>query len=201
MAWRGRGRGRGGFTVARHDIQLSEEEKGSDVPHRFPKPVLGRMPVSASTQELTAEQQRLMVGLQHCWFCTLFLATTGACTPNASHSLQIRFERMRVGFRSSPFFMETGGPAQCSVDKSVPDVTRYWDPESADTKSEKRRPLHEVCSTSTCDHIYESGHISMQRAAAEPWPELYRWSRCMTSTCPESCSLRRKKESLQEPEK
>lgn len=142
MAWRGRGRGRGGFTVARHDIQLSEEEKGSDVPHRFPKPVLGQMPASASTQELTAEQQRLMVWLWHSSFCSHFLAK--ACRRDVRHSVQIRFERMRVGFRSSPFFMETGGPAQSSVAQSVPDVTRYLDPESSDNNSEKRRPLHEV---------------------------------------------------------
>lgn len=116
MAWRGRGRGRGGFTVARHDIQLSEEEKGSDVPHRFPNPVLGKMPESASKQQLTAEQQRLM----------------------------IRFERVRMGFRNSPFFMEVGGPAQQrSVEKTVPDVIRYHEPQISD-KPQSRRPLHEV---------------------------------------------------------
>lgn len=86
-----------------------------------------------------------------------------ACT------VQIRFERMRVGFRSSPFFMETGGPAQRRVDKSVPDVTRYLDPECLD-KPETRRPLHEVCSLRHT-LLLRCCPRPTQAAAAEPCAE------------------------------
>lgn len=67
MSFGGRGRGRGrAIPIARHDIQLAEDEQVSDVPLTFPKPPLGSMPPKAKNVDLTAEQQRLLVRRGSC---------------------------------------------------------------------------------------------------------------------------------------
>eukprot|EP00892_Ulva_mutabilis_P000430 jgi/Ulvmu1/10388/UM061_0072.1 len=117
MAFRGRGRGRGA-PPPRHDIQLPEHEQESDVPVTFPKIPEKYVPAKAKDAQLSAQQQRLLM----------------------------RFTKMRMWYRKSPYFLDTDASGQVDeVKGSTPNVAKYEDEVNVTTNPQtSSQPLHEV---------------------------------------------------------